>query len=186
MKSRFTSNFDEEELIMKYFEEKGLLKKCTESSSAPNFLGGTPEYIGNNVREEIYTVWWCVETARQTILLMSDMVFLRFCRLSNSCIYRNNCRRNPYVFQKSMRKTVIFEQPEFCGPIPEGHFRWTIRLLEEESKVILETLVGKVAIRNALNKTNFDLKKRQLVYSNKRSLEFIACTKDILDVYELL
>lgn len=27
-----------------------------------------------------------------------------------------------------------------CGPVPEGHSRWTIRLLEEESRVILETL----------------------------------------------
>ena len=46
-----------------------------------------------------------------------------------------------------------------CGPVPEGHSRWTIRLLEEESKVILETLVSREAIRNALKKTNFDLTK---------------------------
>ena len=46
-----------------------------------------------------------------------------------------------------------------CGPVPEGHSRWTIRLLEEESKVILETPVGREAIRNALKKTNFDLTK---------------------------
>lgn len=46
-----------------------------------------------------------------------------------------------------------------CGPVPEGHSRWTIRLLEEESKVILETPVSREAIRNALKKTNFDLTK---------------------------
>ena len=46
-----------------------------------------------------------------------------------------------------------------CGPVPEGHSRWTIRLLEEESKVILETPVGREAIRNTLKKTNFDLTK---------------------------
>ena len=46
-----------------------------------------------------------------------------------------------------------------CGPVPKGHSRWTIRLLEEESKVILETPVGREAIRNALKKTNFDLTK---------------------------
>ena len=46
-----------------------------------------------------------------------------------------------------------------CGPVPEGHSRWTIRLLEEESKVILETPVGREAIRKALKKTNFDLTK---------------------------
>lgn len=46
-----------------------------------------------------------------------------------------------------------------CGPVPEGHSRWTIRLLEEEAKVILETPVGREAIRKALKKTNFDLTK---------------------------
>ena len=39
-----------------------------------------------------------------------------------------------------------------CGPVPEGHARWTIRLLEKESKVILETPVGREAIRKALKK----------------------------------
>ena len=46
-----------------------------------------------------------------------------------------------------------------CGPVPEGHSRWTIRLLEEKSKVVLETPVGREAIRNALKKTNLDLTK---------------------------
>lgn len=46
-----------------------------------------------------------------------------------------------------------------CGPVPEGHSRWTIRLLEEKSKVILETPVGRETIRRCLKKTNFDLTK---------------------------
>ena len=46
-----------------------------------------------------------------------------------------------------------------CGPVPQGHSRWTVRLLEKESKVILETPVSREAIRNALKKTNFDLTK---------------------------
>ena len=46
-----------------------------------------------------------------------------------------------------------------CGPVPDGHSRWTIRLLEEESKVILETPISREAIRNALKKTDFDLTK---------------------------
>ena len=46
-----------------------------------------------------------------------------------------------------------------CGPVPEGHSRWTIRLLEKESRVVLETPVGREAIRKALKKTNFDLTK---------------------------
>ena len=44
-----------------------------------------------------------------------------------------------------------------CGPVPEGHSRWTIRLLEEKSKVVLDTPVSREAIRRALKKTNFDL-----------------------------
>lgn len=46
-----------------------------------------------------------------------------------------------------------------CGPVPEGHSRWTLRLLEEKSKVVLDTPVSKDAIRKALKKTNFDLTK---------------------------
>lgn len=46
-----------------------------------------------------------------------------------------------------------------CGPVPEGHSRWTIRLLEKESRVILDIPVGREAIRNALKKTNFGLTK---------------------------
>jgi len=34
-----------------------------------------------------------------------------------------------------------------CGPVPEGHSKWTIRLLEKEAKVVLETPVGREAIR---------------------------------------
>lgn len=39
-----------------------------------------------------------------------------------------------------------------CGPVPEGHSRWTIRLLEKESKVILETPVGREAIRGPMSR----------------------------------
>ena len=39
-----------------------------------------------------------------------------------------------------------------CGPVPEGHSRWTIRLLEEKSKVVLDTPVSREAIRSALKK----------------------------------
>lgn len=46
-----------------------------------------------------------------------------------------------------------------CGPTPEGHSRWTIRLLEKESKVVLETPVGRETIRRTLKKTNFGLTK---------------------------
>lgn len=44
-----------------------------------------------------------------------------------------------------------------CGSVPEGHSRWTLRLLEEKSRVVLETPVSREAIRRALKKMNLDL-----------------------------
>ena len=55
-----------------------------------------------------------------------------------------------------------------CGPVPEGHSRWTIRLLEEKSKIVLDTPVSREAIRRALKKTNFDLTKTTTGASQKR------------------
>ncbi len=39
-----------------------------------------------------------------------------------------------------------------CSPAPEGHSRWTIRLLEEEMKVILGEPISREAIRRTLKK----------------------------------
>ena len=44
-----------------------------------------------------------------------------------------------------------------CGPAPEGHSRWTIRLLEEQMKVILDEPISREAIRRTLKKMNLDL-----------------------------
>jgi transposase len=44
-----------------------------------------------------------------------------------------------------------------CGPAPEGHSRWTIRLLEDEMKVILDEPISREAIRRTLKKTGLDL-----------------------------
>lgn len=44
-----------------------------------------------------------------------------------------------------------------CGPVPEGHSRWTLRLLEERAKIELEVPVSKDTIGRALKKTSFDL-----------------------------
>ena len=46
-----------------------------------------------------------------------------------------------------------------CSPAPEGHSRWTLRLLEEQAKVALDVPVSKDTIGRALKKTNFDLTK---------------------------
>jgi transposase len=40
-----------------------------------------------------------------------------------------------------------------CSPAPEGHSRWTIRLLEDEMKVILDEPISREAIRRTLKKS---------------------------------
>lgn len=44
-----------------------------------------------------------------------------------------------------------------CSPAPAGHSRWTIRLLEDEMKVILDEPISREAIRRTLKKTGLDL-----------------------------
>ena len=44
-----------------------------------------------------------------------------------------------------------------CSPAPEGHFRWTLRLLEEQAKTVLDVPVSKDTIGRALKKINIDL-----------------------------
>lgn len=57
-----------------------------------------------------------------------------------------------------------------CSPAPEGHSRWTLRLLEEEAKVALDTPVGKNAIGRALKKTGFSLTEANTGASPKRGM----------------
>lgn len=42
-----------------------------------------------------------------------------------------------------------------CGPAPEGHSRWTLRLLEEKARVELDIPIGRETIRTTLKKMNF-------------------------------
>ena len=44
-----------------------------------------------------------------------------------------------------------------CGPVPDGHAHWTLRLLEERLRMELDTPIGREAIRQTLKKMNFDL-----------------------------
>lgn len=46
-----------------------------------------------------------------------------------------------------------------CGPVPEGHSHWTLRLLAEKARMELDIQIGKDAIRHTLKKMNFDLTK---------------------------
>ena len=55
-----------------------------------------------------------------------------------------------------------------CGPVPEGHSRWTILLLEEKAKIVLDTPVSREAIRRTLKKQTSTSQKRLLVHHLKR------------------
>ena len=57
-----------------------------------------------------------------------------------------------------------------CGPAPEGHSRWTIRLLEEELKVVLDEPISREAIRRFLKKTGLDLTKASTGVSQRKQI----------------
>lgn len=44
-----------------------------------------------------------------------------------------------------------------CGPVPEGHSRWTIRLLENQAKIEFDEPISREAILRTLKKTGLDL-----------------------------
>lgn len=56
-----------------------------------------------------------------------------------------------------------------CGEAPEGRAKWSLRLLAEKAKVVLDIPVGKDTIQRALKKTNFDLTKTGTGASPKKS-----------------
>ena len=55
-----------------------------------------------------------------------------------------------------------------CGPAPDGHSRWTLRLLEEKCRVELETPVSKDTIGRALKKTSCDLTETAIGVSHRK------------------
>ena len=57
-----------------------------------------------------------------------------------------------------------------CGPVPEGHARWTLRLLEDKAKIELDVPVSKDTIGRALKKTNCDLTKTTTGASRQKKM----------------
>ena len=57
-----------------------------------------------------------------------------------------------------------------CGPAPEGHSRWTIRLLENRMKMILDEPISRETIRRTLKKTNSDLTAVNIGVSRARKI----------------
>lgn len=72
-----------------------------------------------------------------------------------------------------------------CSPAPEGHSRWTLRLLEEQARIVLDVPVSKDTIGRALkNKLRPHLNDYWCIPS-KEDADFVACMEDVLDIYEL-
>lgn len=63
------------------------------------------------------------------------------------------------VLRKIDGRTEAYIIQMACGPAPEGHSRWTIRLLEEKARIELDVPVKRETIRQTLKKMNFDLTK---------------------------
>lgn len=57
-----------------------------------------------------------------------------------------------------------------CGPVPDGHSRWTLKLLEEKSRVELETPISRETIRRTLKKTNSSLIKTTTGVSRQKKM----------------
>jgi hypothetical protein len=55
-----------------------------------------------------------------------------------------------------------------CGPVPKGHSRWTLRLLEAQMKIILDESISREAIRRTLKKPTSTSPQRLLVPPKER------------------
>lgn len=72
-----------------------------------------------------------------------------------------------------------------CSHEPEGHSRWTIRLLEDEMKVTLDELISREVIRRTLKNQLKPHRSDYWCIPNVGDPEFIAAMEHVLDVYEM-
>jgi len=71
-----------------------------------------------------------------------------------------------------------------CSPAPRGHSRWTIRLLVDEMKIILDEQISREAICRTLKNLLRPYRSDYWCIPSIADLEFIAVMEDILDVYK--
>ncbi len=72
-----------------------------------------------------------------------------------------------------------------CSSAPEGYARWTLTLLADEMKVVLEEPVSRATIGRVLNRN--ELRPHLNEYwciPPKEDGDFVACMEDILDLYQ--
>lgn len=60
-----------------------------------------------------------------------------------------------------------------CSTPPDGHSRWTLRLLAEKSRIILDTPVSKDAIRETLKKQNLNLTEIRTSASRQKKMPLL-------------
>lgn len=92
----------------------------------------------------------CMATITNTVKLFTESGIDGIITLKRN-VNSNNARRK---FDGRAEAHII---EIACSPAPEGHSRWTLRLLEEQAKIVLDVPVSKDTIGRALKKTNFDL-----------------------------
>jgi hypothetical protein len=92
----------------------------------------------------------CMATVTNTVKLFSESGINGTTALKRN-VNSNNARRK---FDGRAEARII---EIACSPAPEGHSRWTLRLLEEQAKVVLDLPVSKDTIGRALKKISFDL-----------------------------
>lgn len=92
----------------------------------------------------------CMATIMNTVKLYSEKGIQGICTMNRN-VNSDNSRRK---FDGRAEARII---EIACSPAPEGHSRWTLRLLEEQAKIVLDVPVSKDTIGRALKKINFDL-----------------------------
>ena len=92
----------------------------------------------------------CMATIMNTVKLYSEKGIQGIITLNRN-INSDNARRK----LDGRAEARIIEIA--CSPAPAGHSRWTLRLLEEQAKVVLDVPVSKDTIGRALKKIGFAL-----------------------------
>lgn len=87
----------------------------------------------------------CRTTIRNTVRLFCEKGIEGIISLNRS-VNSDNARRK----LDGRAEARIIELA--CSPAPNGHSRWTLRLLAEQAKIVLDTPVSKDTIRRALKK----------------------------------
>ncbi|WP_461882752.1 helix-turn-helix domain-containing protein [Roseburia intestinalis] len=88
----------------------------------------------------------CMATIMNTVKLYSEKKGIQGIRTMNRNVNSDNARRK---FDGRAEARII---EIACSPAPEGHSRWTLRLLEEQAKIVLDVPVSKDTIGGALKK----------------------------------